>query len=167
MNYAPNDVSNGEWLQLRGFDSESERASYYSKHLGRNRKLRDGKDGADTYGTKWCTFRFRSRLELQTETEALQSRLPLTYTLKCDSSTAVLDGAHLIRFQSGAATVTVPLSTATGCTGNNMAFTLVDDGAGTLTVNRTSADTFSIFDGVTNTDGATSFTLTKRRIRQP
>ena len=81
------------------------------------------------------------------------------YTLKCDSSTAVLDGAHLIRFQSGAATVTVPLSTATGCTGNNMAFTTVDDGAGTLTVNRTSADTFSTFDGTTATDGATSFSL--------
>jgi hypothetical protein len=35
----------------------------------------------------------------------------------------------------------------------------MDDGAGTLTFTRTSPDTFSIFNGTTNTDGATSFTL--------
>jgi uncharacterized cupin superfamily protein len=81
------------------------------------------------------------------------------YLIRCDSSTALLDRAHIIRAQTGASVITVPLSSATGCTGG-FYVGLLDDGAGTLTVNRTSADTFSIFDGSTNTDGATSFTLT-------
>ena len=81
------------------------------------------------------------------------------YVVACDSGTALLDRTRVLRLQSGASVVTVPLSTATGCTGG-MAFTLMDDGAGTVTVNRTTADTFSVFNGSTNSDAQTSFTLT-------
>lgn len=81
------------------------------------------------------------------------------YVIACDSATTLLDRSTTLRFQSGASVVTAPLHTASGC-GSGMAFVLLDDGAGTLTVNRTSADTFSVFNGSTNTDGATSFTLT-------
>jgi hypothetical protein len=52
----------------------------------------------------------------------------------------------------------VPLSTATGCPG--LVVSLLGDGAGTVTFTRTSPDTFSVFTGSTNTDGATTFTLT-------
>jgi hypothetical protein len=81
------------------------------------------------------------------------------YTVQCDSGTTLLDRGSTIRLQSGAATITVPLSTASGC-GSGFAFVLMDDGAGTVTVNRSSPDTFSTFNGSTNTDGATSFTIT-------
>src|ERR1043166_3084601 len=80
------------------------------------------------------------------------------YTIQCDSGTALIDRAHLLRFQTGASVVTVPSSVASGCTGN-FAVTVADDGAGTLTFNRSSSDTFSVFDGVGQADGQTSFTL--------
>ena len=80
------------------------------------------------------------------------------YVVLCDSATAIRDRATTIRFQSGAGTVTMPDHTASGC-GANFVITLLDDGAGTLTINRSGADTFSIVDGLANTDGATSFTL--------
>jgi hypothetical protein len=79
------------------------------------------------------------------------------YTVQCDSATTIIDRAHVVRFQSGASAITVPLSTGTGCAG--LATRLIDDGAGTLTVSRTSPDTFSIYNGSTNSDGQTSFTL--------
>jgi uncharacterized cupin superfamily protein len=82
-----------------------------------------------------------------------------SYTAQCDSSTSILDRGTTLRLQSGGTPFTVPLSTASGC-GGHFYFAILDDGAGTVTVNRTSPDTFSIFNGLTNTDGATSFTLT-------
>lgn len=81
------------------------------------------------------------------------------YVVLCDSATAIRDRVTTIRFQSGASVITAPDHTASGC-GSNMVFTLIDDGAGTLTINRSGSDTFSVFNGSTNTDGATSFTLT-------
>jgi hypothetical protein len=80
------------------------------------------------------------------------------YTLQCDSSTTILDRAATLRFQSGAAAVTVPLSSASGCSG--LFVSVMDDGAGTLTFSPTGSDTFSVFNGSTNSDGATSFTMT-------
>jgi hypothetical protein len=80
------------------------------------------------------------------------------YTIQCDSSTALIDRVHILRFQSGASAPIVPLSTATGCTGG-FAVTVIDDGAGSLVFGRTSPDTFSVFNGTSATDGATSFTL--------
>ncbi len=82
-----------------------------------------------------------------------------TYTIQCDSATAIIDRMHMLRFRSGASSVTVPSSTASGCTGNFAAI-LFDDGAGTLTVSRSGSDTFSIFNGSTNSDSQTSFTMT-------
>ena len=79
------------------------------------------------------------------------------YTMLCDTTSTIKDRATTIRLQSGATGPIVPLSTATGCSG--MAFILEDDGAGSITVSRTSPDTFSVFNGGTNTDGATSFAL--------
>jgi hypothetical protein len=81
-----------------------------------------------------------------------------SYTLACDTATAIVDRAHLLRFQSGASAPVIPLSTATGCTGGFVAV-LVDDGAGPLSFSRTGSDTFSIYDGATRTVGATTFTL--------
>jgi uncharacterized cupin superfamily protein len=80
------------------------------------------------------------------------------YTIQCDSSSTIIDRVHTLRFRSGASAVTVPLSTATGCAG--LVVSLLGDGAGTVTFTRTSPDTFSVFTGSTNTDGATTFTLT-------
>ena len=81
------------------------------------------------------------------------------YTIQCDSSVAMIDRARVLRFQSGAGTVTVPDSTATGCGGGFVA-TIFDDGGGSLTVNRSGGDTFSIFNGSSATDGATTFSMT-------
>jgi hypothetical protein len=80
------------------------------------------------------------------------------YLLRCDSTTTLLDRLTSIRLQSGASVVTIPLSSASGCGG--MTVTVLDDGGGTVTFNRTSPDTLSVFNGSTNTDGASSFTLT-------
>jgi hypothetical protein len=80
------------------------------------------------------------------------------YTIQCDSSSTIIDRAHVVVFQSGAAAVTVPLSTATGC-GGGMVFTAIDDGAGTLTFSRSGSDVFSLYNGVNNIDSATSFTI--------
>ncbi len=79
------------------------------------------------------------------------------YTIQCDSATTIIDRAHVLRMQSGAAAITVPLSSGSGCVG--LATRIYDDGAGTLTFSRTSPDTFSIWDGSSNLDGQTSFTL--------
>lgn len=80
------------------------------------------------------------------------------YTVQCDSGAAIIDRLHIIRLQSGASVITNPQSTASGC-GGGFEYSIVDDGAGTITVNRTGGDTFSVMNGVVNTDGATSFTL--------
>jgi hypothetical protein len=82
-----------------------------------------------------------------------------SYTIACDSSTTVIDRTHILRFQSGASTPVVPLSTATGCTGGFVT-AVIDDGAGSLVFGRTSPDTFSVFNGSSASDGQTSFTLT-------
>lgn len=80
------------------------------------------------------------------------------YTIQCDSATTLIDRAHIVRFVTGASAITVPLSTATGCTGGFVA-TVIDETGGTLTFSRTSTDTFSVYNGATATTGATSFTL--------
>lgn len=79
------------------------------------------------------------------------------YTIQCDSTTTIIDRAHTVRFQSGASAPVIPLSSATGCL--NLVVTVLGDGAGSITFSRTGSDTFSIFDGVTKTDSATSFAL--------
>jgi hypothetical protein len=79
------------------------------------------------------------------------------YTLQCDSSTTIIDRAHTVRFQSGASAPVVPLSSASGCSG--LVTTVMDDGAGSLVFGRTSPDTFSVYNGLTNSTGQTSFTL--------
>jgi hypothetical protein len=81
------------------------------------------------------------------------------YTIQCDSSSALIDRVHVIRLQSGTTTVTVPASTTSGCAGG-FTTTLLNDGAGSVTVSASGSDTFSVFNGITNTDSATSFTLT-------
>jgi hypothetical protein len=81
-----------------------------------------------------------------------------SYTLACDTSTTVVDRSAIVRFQSGATTPVVPLSTATGCSG--MVVKVIDESAGILVFSRTSPDTFSVYNGSTATTGATSFTLT-------
>lgn len=80
------------------------------------------------------------------------------YAVACDSATTTLDRTTTIRFQSGASVINIPAHTTSGC-GSNMSFVLINDGAGTLTVNRGGSDTFTVVDGATNTDGATSFTF--------
>jgi hypothetical protein len=81
------------------------------------------------------------------------------YTVQCDSGAAIIDRLTMILLQSGASVVTVPQSSASGC-GSAFTFAAQDDGAGTVTFNRTGSDTFNIANGSTNTDAATSFTLT-------
>lgn len=81
------------------------------------------------------------------------------YAIKCDNGTQVRDRTTVIRFQSGASVINAPDHTASGCA-SNMTFILIDDGAGALTVNRGGSDTFTIVNGSTNVDGATSFTMT-------
>jgi hypothetical protein len=81
-----------------------------------------------------------------------------TYTIQCDSGTTTIDRLAPIRFQTGASAITIPLSTASGCSG--LATTVMDDGAGTLTFTRTSPDLLYVFNGTTNLDNQTSFTLT-------
>lgn len=80
------------------------------------------------------------------------------YTVLCDTTTAVRDRGTTIVLASGAGTVTVPDPTTTGC-GSNMMFAVIDDGGGSITVNRTTTATFSIANGSTNTDAATTFTM--------
>ena len=81
------------------------------------------------------------------------------YSIQCDSSTAIIDRARVIPLASGASVVNVPDHTTSGCDGNMM-FSLVNDGAGTVTINRGGTDTFNIVDGSTSSDSQTSFTLT-------
>ena len=80
------------------------------------------------------------------------------YTVKCDSGTTLLDRRTEITFQAGASAITMPDPTDSGC-GQNFVVGLLDDNAGTLTVTRETAATFTVFNGSTATDGATSFTL--------
>lgn len=79
-----------------------------------------------------------------------------TFTPSC-GTTSVGDKGSLIRLQSGASALTLPLSTATNC--GQAIFYLLDDGAGTVTVSATSPDTLSIFNGSSNIDSQTSFTM--------
>jgi hypothetical protein len=81
-----------------------------------------------------------------------------SYTIQCDSSTTIIDRAHTIRFQSGASTPVVPLSSASGCA--NLVTKVIDDGAGSLVFGRTSPDTFTVCNGASCSDSQTSFTLT-------
>ena len=89
-----------------------------------------------------------------TESRALTSN----DTLACPNSTSQNDNNHTLRLRSGITTLTVPLSSASGCPGT--VFAVVDDGAGTVAVNATTGDTFTIADGTNNTDLATSFNVT-------
>ena len=79
------------------------------------------------------------------------------YVIQCDSATTLLDRGTTIRLQTGSSVVTVPLSSGSGCTG--LATVLMNDSAGSVTVNATSTDTFSVFNGSSNMDGQTSLTL--------
>lgn len=81
------------------------------------------------------------------------------YTIACDTSSALVDRVHLLRFASGAAAVTVPLSTASGC-GGGFTTKALDVNAGTLTFTATSPDTFTVLNGSTTSSAVTSFTLT-------
>lgn len=81
------------------------------------------------------------------------------YTLACDSGTAIIDRAHMIRFQSPASGPIIPLSTATGCTGGFVA-SLINESAGTLVFSRSGSDTFSVYNGTTASLAQTTFTLT-------
>jgi hypothetical protein len=80
------------------------------------------------------------------------------YVIQCDSATTTLDRSTTMRLQSGASTITVPLSSASGCSG--LATLFMNDGAGTVTFNRTGGDTFSVFNGSASSDAQTSFTIT-------
>jgi len=80
------------------------------------------------------------------------------YAVLCDSGTAVQDRSTTIDFQTGASVINLPDPTAAGCAGN-FVVSLYDDGAGTLTVNRGGAATLNVLDGLTDTQGVTSFTL--------
>lgn len=81
------------------------------------------------------------------------------YAVQCDSSTAILDRTTTVVLASGASVVNMPDSTGTGC-GGNFPVVLINDGvtAG-VTVNRGGADTLNVTDGLTHSDGQTSFTL--------
>ena len=115
-----------------------------------------GKTGQSIFATNAATPAFASPGISDGNGGAAVTTTP--YPIQCDSSTALIDRSTTLRFQTGASVITAPDHTATGCA-NNMAFTLIDDNAGTLTVNRGGTDTFSVFTGSTATDGATSFTL--------
>jgi hypothetical protein len=78
------------------------------------------------------------------------------YAVNCQ--TTGTDRLTTIIFDSGASVVTLPDHTAAGC-GNNMAFTLINESGGSLTVNRGGTDTINVTGNVTKSVGATSFTL--------
>ena len=81
-----------------------------------------------------------------------------SYAVRCDSGTTLLDRSKEIHFTSGASAPTLPLSSGTGCT--NLFVRLVDDTAGSITVSRTSTDTFVVYTaGSSPTTAQTSFTL--------
>jgi hypothetical protein len=80
------------------------------------------------------------------------------YVVLCDSATTLRDRITTISLQSGASVVTAPDHTASGC-GGNMTFSLLDEGAGSITVNRGGSDTFTYDDGNVSTGSATSFTM--------
>ncbi len=82
-----------------------------------------------------------------------------TYTVACDSSTAIQDRLTTLRLASGASAVTVPDPSTSGC-GSNFAFGLMNDGAGSVTISRGTSAVFNIVNGNTNSDAQTSFTLT-------
>lgn len=82
-----------------------------------------------------------------------------TYTVACDSSTAIQDRLTTLRLASGASAVTVPDPSTSGC-GSNFAFGLMNDGAGSVTISRGTSAVFNIVNGSTNSDAQTSFTLT-------
>ena len=82
----------------------------------------------------------------------------LPYPVACDSATTLIDRRTEITFQAGASAITMPDPTDSGC-GQNFVVGLLNDNAGTLTVTRETAATFTVFNGSTATDGATSFTL--------
>jgi len=81
------------------------------------------------------------------------------YTVQCDSSTALIDRGTVITLKSGASVVNVPDPSTSGC-GGNFVFSLVDDGASAVTINRGTTATFNIANGNSNSDGQTSFTMT-------
>ena len=79
------------------------------------------------------------------------------YTVQCDSSSTIIDRAHIVRLGTGSSVVTVPLSSGLGCSG--LVTTLRNDSATAVTVNKTSTDTFTIFNGSANLDSQTTFQL--------
>jgi hypothetical protein len=79
------------------------------------------------------------------------------YTIACDSGTSIIDRARMLRFTSGASVVTIPLSTGSGCP--NLVFSGLNISGGSLTVNATSTDTFTVLGG-TGTQGASQTSAT-------
>jgi hypothetical protein len=81
------------------------------------------------------------------------------YGIACDSGTTIVDRVHTLRFQSGASTPSLPLSSTSGC-GVGFVTTLIDESAGSLVFSRTSTDTFSVYNGSSAATAQTTFTLT-------
>jgi hypothetical protein len=82
------------------------------------------------------------------------------YTVLADTSTSILDrGTVLIFNSSSACAVTLPDPSTSGM-GGNFPIKMSNIGAGTVTVTRATAATFTIVNGATATASATSFTLT-------
>jgi hypothetical protein len=79
------------------------------------------------------------------------------YTIACDTVSTIIDRTKTIRFQTGAAAITIPLSSASGCSG--LVTTAFNDGAGTLTFTRSGSDTLTVVTGSAALDAQTSFTL--------
>jgi hypothetical protein len=87
------------------------------------------------------------------------STCPSGYTVQADTSTSILDrGTVLIFNSSSACAVTLPDPSTTGM-GSSFPVKMSNIGAGTVTVTRASAATFTIVTGSSVIQSATSFTL--------
>lgn len=80
-----------------------------------------------------------------------------SYTIACDSTSGVVDRGTILRFQSGASAVTIPQSSATGCSG--VVVTLIDESAGSVTFSRSGSDTINVYTGAAVSTGQTGFSL--------
>lgn len=82
-----------------------------------------------------------------------------TYTVQCDSGTAVLDRAHVLRLNSASTfTTTVPDPTTSGC-GGNFYFGVDNVGSASETIARASTASFYLLNGGAAPTAVTSFTV--------
>ncbi len=82
-----------------------------------------------------------------------------TYTVQCDSSTALQDRGKVLHLNSSTAfTVTVPDPTTSGC-GGNFYFGADNVGSATVTFTRTSTANFYVLNGGSAPTAVTSFTV--------